>query len=118
MLGKNLRKGLTVSCGCWRREQAAERIQKISQEQFGEKHPRWRGEDVSYRYAHIWAGRHKDKTGICSRCAAKRYTEWANVHPERQHSRNLDDYVELCKRCHMELDEHPWVNRARKKEEA
>lgn len=115
MLGKNLRKGLTVSCGCWRRELAAERIQKISQGQIGEKHPRWRGEDVSYRYAHIWAGRQKDKTGACSQCGAQRYTEWANTRPNRQPSRDPNDYIELCKPCHLRHDDHPWW---KKKEEA
>lgn len=117
VLGKNLRKGLTVSCGCYRREQAAERIQAVSKGQFREKHPRWQGENVSYRYAHVWVSRQKDKTGICFQCGAERYTEWANIHPEREHSRNLDDYQEFCKPCHMRLDGHPWVGRARKKEE-
>lgn len=115
VLGKSLRKGLTVSCGCWRKEKATERIQAISRAQLKEKHPRWKGEDVSYRYAHVWVSRQKDKTGICFQCGAERYTEWANIHPEREHSRNLDDYQEFCKPCHMRLDGHPWVGRAKKK---
>lgn len=115
--GKSLRKGHTTSCGCRRKEVAAETLGAVARGQKGEKHPRWKGDDVSYRYAHLWVSRHKDKKGVCEICGEERYTEWANRRPDREPSRNPDDYIEVCKPHHMILDGHPWL-RAKKKEEA
>lgn len=53
---------------------------------------------------HNWIARHKPggKTGVCSRCGEERYTEWADVGHRREY--DLDNFVELCKPCHIELD--------------
>ena len=105
-----LRSRETVSCGCWVPT-------KERKDHNGNDHHNWKGEEVGYHALHIWLAKHKTKTGICSRCNAERYTEWANIAPGRPRSRNLDDYVEVCKPCHMELDDHPWL-RAKLKESA
>lgn len=97
-----LRNGSVLSCGCW----APVRKRK---NQTGELHHRWKGEDVSYHALHVWLRNNKTKTGRCSKCDAERYTEWGNVSKDRKRSRNLDDYIEICKPCHMEMDGHPWV---------
>lgn len=77
--------------------------------QVGEKHPGWKGKNVSYGALHVWIKKHKTKTGTCSLCGQTRYTEWANLSSDQRHSRNLDDWAEVCKPCHMRLDGHPWV---------
>jgi len=109
--GKLLRSGHTTSCGCKRKETSAKTLSAVASAQTGENHPRWKGDDLSYTYAHVWVARHKEKTGVCEICGERRYTEWANRHPDRRHSRNLDDYIEVCKPHHMLLDGHPWVKR-------
>jgi len=95
-----LRSGETISCGCYGRARQHEPA-------IGEQHHRWKGEDVGYRALHIWLAKTKTKTGVCSRCHAQRYTEWANL--TDRNSRDPDDYIELCKPCHMRQDGHPWV---------
>src|SRR5215472_4070325 len=54
---------------------------------------------------HNWVSRRKKKTGLCSQCGQRRYTEWANVSGE--YRRDPDDYIELCKPCHCKFDEWP-----------
>jgi hypothetical protein len=80
-----------------------------------EHNPNWKGDSAKKVAVHHWVKRRKKKTGICSRCEQRRYTEWANVDHEYRH--NLDDYIELCKPCHIKLDgprqTNPW-NRGRK----
>lgn len=93
---------------------STERIRTVASMQVKEKHPSWRGEEVSYGALHVWLKKNKTKTGSCSLCGAQRYTEWANVNPERKRSRNLDDYIEVCKPCHMRIDGHPWLKKEAK----
>lgn len=107
--GKHLRGGGTVSCGCHKKQTAGERLRRVSSAQTGELHPGWRGEDVSYGALHIWLQKNKPKSGRCEHCGQERYTEYANMTPDRRRSRDLGDWVELCKPCHMRLDGHPWV---------
>jgi len=97
----------TRSCGCLRREQAAERIRQVAKGKFGEQHPQWKGENVGYGALHIWLRAHKPKTGVCENCGQARYTEYSMPHDGI--TRNLDDYEELCKPCHMRKDGHPWI---------
>ncbi len=104
-----LRRGHTTSCGCRKKETSAATLSRVASAQTGGNHPRWKGDDVGYRSLHVWLNNNKAKTGTCSRCGAQRYTEWANTTPDRRNSRNLEDWVELCKPCHMRLDGHPWV---------
>lgn len=99
--GHRLRGGEAISCGCF----ASPRKPNPT----GPEHHQWKAERVGYRALHMWLRKHKAKTGACSRCGAERYTEWANVAENREHSRDLDDYVEVCKPCHMRMDGHPWV---------
>lgn len=74
----------------------------------GEQHPQWRGDAVSYRALHQWVARHKTKTGICTDCGRNvgktghTGSEWANV--SGRYLRDLDDFVELCVRCHRRRD--------------
>jgi hypothetical protein len=108
--GNHLRRARgTRSCGCHRREQATERIRAVATAATGEQHHSWKGTDVTYGALHIWVRKNKTKIGVCSVCGQERYTEWANV--GHDYSRDLDDYIEVCKSCHMRKDEHPWLNR-------
>jgi hypothetical protein len=74
----------------------------------GKQHPQWRGNAVGYSALHQWVARHKTKTGVCTECGTEvgtsryRGTEWANV--SGRYLRDLDDFVELCIRCHRRRD--------------
>ncbi len=105
--GSKLRSGRMISCGCYRREQAIQRLVELNRE--GEAHPKWKGENVSYGGLHVWVRKHKPQTGSCELCGKEGYTEYANLSPNHSHSRDLADWAELCKPCHMRLDGHPWI---------
>jgi hypothetical protein len=75
---------------------------KISEALWGNLPGNWKGENVGYTALHVWVRRHKIKTGKCATCSYEGRTEWANI--SGLYFRDLDDYVELCRLCHEELD--------------
>lgn len=58
----------------------------------------------SYSTIHKYLASHYVKDGICISCGPARRTEWALLHG-REHSRNIDDYQEMCHSCHMRYDQ-------------
>ena len=76
-----------------------------------EKHPLWKGGDVSYSGLHYWLSRRLGKPKVCDHCGtitAKKY-EWANI--SGKYRREVTDWKRLCVRCHRIFDKHPWFNR-------
>lgn len=68
----------------------------------GDKNPNWAGDEVSYRSLHTWLRKTKNKTGICEHCFLSKKTDWANK--SHEYLRNLEDWLELCRKCHIEYD--------------
>jgi len=64
----------------------------------------WVGENISYEGLHAWLSRHKTKTGVCSRCGNKGKTNFHNI--SGNYERNVDDYEELCLKCHTTKDQN------------
>jgi|ERR1700719_944878 len=72
--------------------------------QQNEKHYYWKGINASYSAKHKWVYRKKGKAEYCSfnpYHIAKRY-EWANI--SGVYLRDIDDYAQLCRKCHHEYD--------------
>jgi len=67
-----------------------------------ENNPAWRGDRVSYSGLHKWVAYHRPATGVCQVCGGEGYTENANLSGE--YHRDLDDFQELCKPCHIAHD--------------
>lgn len=75
-----------------------------------EKNPAWKGDKVGYKGIHEWLSRHATKKGVCQKCkkrpkpwANRKFgTEWANI--SGRYLRRLDDYIELCCKCHYRFD--------------
>lgn len=110
------------------RDQAAERQRRVWVEHpelaervhasvpRGERHSNWSGDELSYNAAHQWVGRRYPKTGTCEHCGATpeprptRHgmvypgTHWAFLRHPEPHTRNREDYVELCAACHAQMD--------------
>lgn len=65
---------------------------------------RYEGDDISYGALHDWVHSVKTKTGICEQCKSMPVgrTEWANK--SHQYKRDIDDWMELCVRCHRIYD--------------
>lgn len=68
----------------------------------GEKHYNWKGDKITYKALHIWVGRHKGKAEVCSLCGSTERVEWANK--SKEYKRDLTDYIELCRLCHIKFD--------------
>lgn len=82
----------------------------------GEKHPLWKGEEVSYSGIHHWI---KRELGLASRCMnldcvyprlnadgvlmkkPKKF-EWANI--SKEYKREKEDFISLCASCHQLWD--------------
>lgn len=71
----------------------------------GELNPQWRGDAASHSAIHHWLQKHHPRKGVCEECGAVGRTEHAFLkHPE-PHTRNCEDYAELCVSCHRALDD-------------
>jgi len=59
----------------------------------------WKGDDVGYPGLHAWVQKERPRTGICQHCgAAGGRTHNANISGE--YRRDLDDFIEVCGKCH------------------
>jgi hypothetical protein len=70
-----------------------------------DRHPSWKGDQVSYTGIHMWVARHRGKASVCVQCGkygTGKYIQWANISGE--YKRELDDYESLCGSCHKKQD--------------
>lgn len=70
----------------------------------GEKHFAWKGDDVGYVSLHTWVRSRLGKPEVCFFCGtteSKKF-EWANI--SGLYHRDLNDYMSLCKSCHVKYD--------------
>ena len=71
---------------------------------YGKDHPAYKGEAVGYWGLHKWVQKELGIPSICEICntkISKRY-EWANI--SNNYLRDLDDWMRLCKPCHIAYD--------------
>lgn len=71
---------------------------KMSFSKLGNKNPMWK-DDVSYKGLHQWIRTHKEKQ-LCP-CGKTPY-DVANI--SGKYKRNVNDFIWLCRRCHMKSD--------------
>ncbi len=67
-----------------------------------ENNPQWRGDDVGYASLHLWVASRKPKPKLCGHCGAKKPHDLASIN--HTYTRNLDEWVWLCRSCHMKSD--------------
>jgi len=71
-----------------------------------EHNGRWKGEETGLVAIHQWVRRQRGIPKKCQHCGIGkdkvRYIDWANV--DHKYSRNLDDYMPLCRKCHFKYD--------------
>lgn len=89
------------------REHSEETKRKISEAKKGvitdEKHPMWLGDKVGYDSLHAWVRKKKGKPESCSSCGKSTgVLHWANK--DNTYTRNLEDYLALCPKCHWAYD--------------
>lgn len=68
--------------------------------------PGWRGDDIGYESLHRYLRDNYPKSGACDECGASPVrTDFALIRG-RSYSRDIHDYRELCRRCHLRYDGH------------
>ncbi len=80
------------------KESVAKRALKIT----GDKHPNWKGDNVSYHRLHIWIGKNKPKPELCEECNLAPPYDLANISGE--YKRDVNDFKWVCRKCHMKED--------------
>jgi hypothetical protein len=80
---------------------------KIGDAQRGEKHYGWKGDNIKYRSLHGWIVNNYGKADHCDKCKTKnaKVYDWANISGE--YKRDKSDYIQLCRSCHIKMDDTP-----------
>jgi hypothetical protein len=73
----------------------------------GAAHHLWRGEAATSTAIHRWLREHYPKTGVCEDCCQPARTHYAFLYHPRRHTRDREDYRELCPSCHSTFDARP-----------
>ena len=68
----------------------------------GNNNSNWKGDAVGYDALHRWVYRHKGRPESCELCNSNKKLEWANI--SQQYKRKLDDFMSLCRFCHIKYD--------------
>lgn len=72
----------------------------------GEKHPRWKGDEVGYGALHDWVRKYLGEPDTCEHCGRSNLSghliHWANK--SHEYKRDLNDWLRLCVPCHSQFD--------------
>lgn len=105
MRGNKNNVGGTSSKGYKHTEEAKKRISEAAKiNQLGENNSGWKGDRVKYVSVHVWLLRHYPKTGSCEFCGKVGKTDHAYKHNPEPYTHNREDYLELCRGCHVRFD--------------
>lgn len=103
--------GVKGKTGVYLRSQ--EHRDQIRSRTISENNPNWKGDKVGYWGLHKWVYYHKGKAKKCENCGTSEgKIEWANK--SRMYLRDLDDWISLCRSCHIKYDNRSqtiWDNR-------
>lgn len=62
----------------------------------------WKPGSSAGIHAHL--NLHYPKSGVCDECGCEGKTDYAFLRHPAPHTRDRDDYAELCRSCHMSFD--------------
>lgn len=88
-----------------KRSEVRKKISKNAKlrDQNEEKNPNWKGNNCSYFTLHEWVKKHLGKAKKCEFCGiTNTIIHWANK--SREYKRNLNDWLQLCPKCHGKYD--------------
>ena len=68
----------------------------------------WQGKRASYQAIHTWLRKHHKKPKTCLACKAEKKLDWASK--TKEYSRNIDEYLALCRSCHIKFDRYNSLN--------
>jgi hypothetical protein len=94
--GSSLKKGNSVSCGCYNKESIPK----------GKNHYQWK-EKPGYWAIHVWLRKHFGKPCICEGENCRKNSNsfnWA-LKKGMKYERSRDNFIRLCRSCHMVYDD-------------
>lgn len=83
-----------------------------SEKTTGKNNSKWKGNDVGYFGLHTWIARRLGKAKRCIKCKTIKNIEWANK--SHKYRREINDWIELCRKHHCEYDKNYWGLATRK----
>mgnify|MGYP001574710443 CR=1 FL=1 len=69
----------------------------------GKNNPMWKGKDAGKGAVHDYFRTRIKKPDLCPRCRKAKPYDLANL-TEHKYKRQINDFMWLCRRCHMQLD--------------
>ena len=75
---------------------------KASLAKRGKKNASWKGDKAGYGAIHAWVRKRKKKPVFCERCKKRKAIDLANISGE--YLRDVNDFEDLCRKCHMDSD--------------
>lgn len=73
----------------------------------GSNNINWKGDEVGYYALHMWLKRNYSWSGVCEMCNGDDNVQIASR--DYSYTRNREDYMELCYKCHRKYDsENGW----------
>lgn len=79
----------------------------------GYRPPNFKEDGFHYSSLHHWVKRHKGKPVKCEHCGSVTNLHWANK--SHEYKRDLEDWLQLCCRCHSKYDRANGYGAAAKK---
>ena len=70
----------------------------------GDKNTAWKGDDAGYTSVHMWVRKHWGKDKVCEICGTTRHSKYVWANKNHKYSRNRDDWMRLCSKCHFNYD--------------
>lgn len=78
----------------------------LSKKLGGKQHHLYKEEGFSYSAVHNWLRYNFGKADRCDFCGSNRNIDWANK--SHNYTRELNDWIKLCKKCHWKYDQVAW----------
>lgn len=79
-----------------------EHRKKLSISKLGNRNPMWKGKNAGLDAIHIWIRLRLPKPALCQNCNKVPPYDLANI--SQKYKRRLDDWLWLCRKCHMTID--------------
>lgn len=80
--------------------------EKIAVSNTGKLSSQWKGDNAKYQALHGWIRNHYGLALFCVNPDCSKLSqnfEWA-LKPGKKYSRDINDYMQLCKKCHRKMD--------------
>ena len=79
-------------------------VLNISKNMSGDKSHSWKGDNVDINSLHQWIRRNLKIAKKCEFCGRESRIQLANKHKHKKYTRDINDYHQLCGRCHIHFD--------------